>query len=221
MFVPTIENPLPALPLEGSVAAFAIDAPQGLPAIGRTCRECDVQARTPTRRLPGNLAQLETTVLYRSFVECGVKMFGAIANRSDWAVVGLVPSSDRKVVMETYPRAVALKMGFGPLPSKRATPYSYIENVWNGLQLCGYACESVIRPTVDQVDAALCAIAAQAEVAGRSQQLGRPPFWDADEGILREGLIVLANISAVITAAEPNSPSSRPILDGCFGFYFL
>src|SRR6266568_1688580 len=120
LFVPTTQNPLPNAPsVVQNIAAYAIDAPQGFPSRGQPCRECDIRAKTPTRRLPSSLVELEHTVLYRSFVECGVKTFAAIATRPEWTIVGLGSDAQRPVVMETYPRAVALRLGFGPLPSKR------------------------------------------------------------------------------------------------------
>ena len=55
-----------------------------------------------------------------------------------------------------------------------------------------YRCDSVIRPTVDQVDAMLCAVAGQAAVEGSGfmETFGREPVVDEEEGFLREGFIV-------------------------------
>lgn len=50
----------------------------------------------------------------------------------------------------------------------------------------------MIRPTVDQVDAMLCAVAGQAAVEGSGfmETFGREPVVDEEEGFLREGFIV-------------------------------
>jgi predicted nuclease with RNAse H fold len=192
LYVPTVDHPLPSIPVEiRDVVGYAIDAPQSLPARGQVCRKCDKEARTPTRRLPCTLLELERTVLYRAFVECGVRLFAALSQSREYMMVGLELQSRLPKVMETYPRAVALQLGFGPLPSKRQKPFEYVERVWAGLRGLGYHCNDVVRPTVDQIDAVLCAVAAQSECEDRSELLGEAPIWDKAESVLREGFIVL------------------------------
>jgi len=178
---PTVTQPLPKPPSGvHNVQSYAIDAPQGLPGIGRERRRWDELAGTPTRVLPQTLHELEHRKLYKGLIELGVKTFRHIYESADIHVFGLDDSYLFPVAAETYPRKVAETMGLKRLPSKRREPVRYVDYVWHFFQSLGYGCESVLRPSVDHVDAMLCAIAAHSWVADRKtcEALGEKPYVD-------------------------------------------
>lgn len=99
------------------------------------------------------------------------------------------------MVAETYPRYVVRRLWpeLGRLPSKRAAPAEYVELIYSRLREDGYECVSVVRPTVDQVDAMVCALAAEScrDAAGLPEgSVGERPALDRGERVLREGFIV-------------------------------
>ncbi len=195
VYVPSPERPLPASPSGWPPAFFGIDAPQGLPVPGERTRRADREAQVPTRSLPVTRAELETWPLYRAFVEAGVELFWAVHERELASVLGLVPIPDGEgTVCETYPRLVFSRLFPGVrIPSKRKDPFAYIEAVWGRLQAAGYSCDGVVRPGVDHCDAMLCALAAEACLAGDglpAGTVGLPPVVDPAERVLREGYIV-------------------------------
>lgn len=189
----TKDKPLPDSPsIVKNVQCYAIDAPQGLPKIGRKRRLCDELANTPTRVLPETLQELDNWKIYKGLIEGGVKTFWAICESTKIQIFGLNDLYEAPVAIETYPRKVAETLGVRHLPSKRKEPVLYVDHVWGLLKSLGYCCESVIRPAIDHVDAMLCAIAAQAvlDKQGAWQSLGEKPFTDKDGTVLREGFIV-------------------------------
>ena len=194
LYRPTMDRLLPDSPKNvEDVQCYAIDAPQGLPKIGRKRRLCDELAQTPTRVLPQTLRELENWKLYKGLIEGGVKTFWGIYNSKTIKVFGLNDQYEMPVAMETYPRKVAERLGLGRVPSKKKEPVNYMEYAWGFLKSLGYQCESVIRPALDHVDAMLCALAAQAFVDGQEhwEALGEKPFPDEGAAILREGFIVV------------------------------
>jgi hypothetical protein len=150
-------------------------------------------AQTPTKVLPRSLKDLEHWRLYKGLIELGIKTFWYIYDSKNMRILGLDGPPKLPIVAETYPRKVAEVMGLRPLPSKRKEPVRYADHIWNSLQSLGYRCESVVRPSVDQVDAMLCAIAAQALMADEEawQALGEKPYADKRGSVLREGFIVV------------------------------
>jgi len=194
MYSPTLSQLLPELPsLVENVGSYAIDAPQSLPKVGHKRRQCDMLAQTPTRVLPENLQGLEDWRLYKGLIELGIQTFWHIYRSGEIRIFGLDDTPELPLVAETYPRKVAEDLGLGRLPSKRNEPMRYVEHIWSFLQSQGFRCESVIRPSVDQVDAMLCAIAAQSIGAdsNASEPLGNKPYVDKEASVLREGFIVV------------------------------
>lgn len=195
-YVPTESAPLPALTfLPGDVRCMAIDAPQGLPASGATVREADRDANTPTRRLPQDREALARWTAYRGLIEAGISVFWWVFEQRLAAIPGLSEEMGATMsVVETYPRYMLRRLWPDlVIPSKRRDPIAYVDALYPRIQKRGYVCRSVIRPSVDQVDAMLCALAAERVVrAGGlpSGTVGAPPVADTDARVLREGYIV-------------------------------
>ncbi len=176
-YVPSAERPLPDRPPGvAEPACFALDAPQGLPARGATSRVADREARTPTSVLPERRAEVAALRAYGPLVEAGLTIF--------WACRGHVPP-----VVETYPRFVVRTLWPElAIPSKRKEPRRYVAELWPRIRALGYGS----RPpgTPDEVDAMLCALAAEAYASQTHVQVGVPAVADEEEGVLREGVIV-------------------------------
>lgn len=195
IYIPSSDKPLPESPESWSQPLYvAIDAPQGLPAPGKSNREADREASTPTKRLPADRVKLAQSKLYKGLIEAGIEIFWSV-HEGEW---GRIPGLDERpewpVVFETYPRYVIRQLWPRlDIPSKRRAPLMYVNDVWGKLQGEGYHCSGVTRPTVDQVDAMVCALAAEAclETGGwRGMTVGGPPVVDEDARVLREGYIV-------------------------------
>lgn len=175
-YLPSAEAPLPLPPphLEPATV-YAIDAPQSLPAPGSIRRAADREADTPTRVLPTRRRELAP--VYPEFVEAGLTVFWAAHEQA-------LP------VVETYPR-FAIKTLWPELaiPSKRRQPRRYVAELWALIRTLGYTS----RPpaTHHEIDAMLCALAAEAYAAGSHLRVGEPLAVDGDEGVLREGYIVV------------------------------
>jgi predicted nuclease with RNAse H fold len=187
-YVPSTARPLPDPPA-GMPAAecFALDAPQSLPELGATRRTADREANTPTSVLPDRLAGVAEMRAYGPFVEAGLAIF--------WAAREL-----ELPVVETYPRFVIRTLWPElKIPSKRREPKRYVAELWSLIRALGYSSRPPGRH--DEVDAMLCAVAAEAFAAGTHRQVGAPLEVDVDEGVLREGYIVV-----------PRPP--RPVDDG-------
>jgi hypothetical protein len=187
------EQPLPPAPGGWPAVFTAIDGPQGLPVPGQRTRRCDREARVPTKSLPTTRAELASWPLYRPFLVAGVELFWSVQEQETASVLGLVLVPEAGVVCETYPRYVASRLWPGlKLPSKRRAPATYIDVVWSRLQEAGYSCSSEIsRP--DDVDAMLCAIAAEACLVADGLPegtVGEAPVVDVGERVIREGFIV-------------------------------
>jgi hypothetical protein len=125
---------------------------------------------------------------YGPFVEAGLAIF--------WAANGLgLP------VVETYPRFVIRTLWPElKIPSKRKEPKRYVAELWSLVRALGYSS----RPpgSDDEIDAMLCAVAAEAFAAGTHLQVGAPLTVDDDEGVLREGYIVVPRPSRSPEADE-------------------
>lgn len=190
------EAPLPDPPPGWKRPSWiALDAPQGLPKPGRRVRQADREAGTPTRTLPGSRQELAGWRIYRPFITAGVEIFWSVHERELASILGLVPLPDEGcTVCETYPRYILRRLWPDlPIPSKTREPWAYVEAVWERLTRKGYRCPSVLRPTVDQADAMLCALAAEACLLSPSLPegtVGEPPFVDSQGRVLREGFIV-------------------------------
>lgn len=215
MYQPAEDAPLPRTPAGfPAPAVFAVDAPQGLPRPGAPTRRADRPADTPTRKLPHARAELEQWQLYGGLIRVGVMMFWAAHVRGLARLYGLEGAGGRTLSLgpetpvwaEPYPRYV-LKQLWPELkksiPSKKNTPLAYVDAVWGRLRAAGYACPGVVRPTVDQVDAMLCALAAKACEGGRAAgEVGCSPVVDEGEQLFREGWIVSP------TATHPTGDAS-------------
>ncbi len=176
-YQPSAERPLPDTPAGlPSVECYALDAPQSLPALGSTRRAADREARTPTSVLPEHPADVAAMRAYGPFVEAGLTIFWACHERS-------LP------VVETYPRFVIRTLWPElSIPSKRREPKRYVAELWARIRLQGYTS----RPpgTHDEIDAMICALAAEAVVAGSQIEVGAALVVDERDRVLREGYIV-------------------------------
>jgi len=196
MYVPTAEAPLPVMSvMPATVSCIAFDAPQGLPRPGEQVRQADVFANTPTRRLPNNRDQLKEWKAYRGLIEAGISIFWWAHTGRFATVAGLTSESgDGPIVVETYPRYVIKRLWPDlSIPSKKNDALQYVDAVYSRIQKLGLVCRSVVRPSVDQVDAMICALAAREFVESTKMpagSVGEPPVADSDAGLLREGFII-------------------------------
>jgi predicted nuclease with RNAse H fold len=177
-YQPSAARPLPEPPAGMAPAGcFALDAPQSLPAPGDARRAADRAADTPTRVLPHHRAAVAELKAYGPFVEAGLTIF--------WACRELTAS-----VVETYPRfAIRTLWPELAIPSKRKEPARYVAELWSRIRALGYRSRPPV--THDEIDAMLCALAAEAYAAGTHLQVGAPPTVDEAECVLREGYIVV------------------------------
>lgn len=197
LYLPSPAQPMPQPPAAWAAPEWvALDAPQGLPAPGQSTRDCDREAHTPTRRLPTDRGGMAEALLYKGLVQAGVDLFWAMYEQGLVRIAGVPLGADRlTTVCETYPRYVLRRLwpDLKPIPSKRKAPVDYVEAVWTRIRDAGYTCASVARPTVDQVDAMLCAMAAESAAEAGSLPagtVGEPPDPDYRNEVLREGFIV-------------------------------
>lgn len=195
-YQPSRERPLPEPPVGAGIpACYAIDGPQGLPRRGAAARQADQAAGTPTRRLPATRQDLESWRLYRGLIEAGIEVFWSVYRRGLGRIPGLEAGPPRPLVCETYPRYLLRRLWPGmKIPSKRRQPVCYGEAVYRRLRSLGYRCHDIIRPTPDQADAMLCALAARACAleGGQARLLfGAAPMADLEAQVLREGYIVV------------------------------
>ncbi|MEX2211210.1 MAG: DUF429 domain-containing protein [Gaiellaceae bacterium] len=184
-YLPSAEQPLPR---RYEPTAYALDAPQSLPRLGRSRRSADVGAKTPTSVLPTSRAGIAAMPIYRQFVEAGVEIFWSAQRSGLGAVPGLGGSGP--VLLETYPRFVirSLWPDLRPIPSKRKASRDYIDALWPRIRDLGLSGPEPRRH--DEIDALLCALAAKAWTEDQAVLVGEPPELDEDEGVLREGFIV-------------------------------
>lgn len=196
LYIPTIKKPLPQPP-EGlrQPRFMGFDAPQGLPGPGRAIRVADKEAGVPTKRLPANRTQLGIWKLYQGLIRAGVEIFWAVYEQGLASIAGLAHTAQSStIIFETYPRYVIRRLWPGlDIPSKKREPLAYVDTIWGRIQEAGYSCISVVRPTVDHVDAMLCAIAAEAFLKTGvlpEGTVGLKPEVDLAGKVLREGFIV-------------------------------
>ncbi len=194
-YLPSSQAPLPVLAVKpGPVGCIAFDAPQGLPRAGEHIRVADKDAGTPTRSLPADRRALENWKAYRGLIEVGISVFWWTYKKKLATVAGMTGEAHDLVIAESYPRYVIRRLWPSmTIPSKRRAPLEYVDAVYSGIQKLGYVCRSVIRPTVDQVDAMLCALAAGAfvEAGGLpAGTVGAPPVADEEGSVLRDGYII-------------------------------
>jgi predicted nuclease with RNAse H fold len=175
-YLPSAAFPLPGPPPHVPPATvFALDAPQSLPEPGASRRAADREADTPTRVLPAH--RRDMAPVYPAFVEAGLTIFWAAHEQG-------LP------VVETYPRfAIRTLWPELVIPSKRREPRRYVAELWARIRVLGYSS----RPPSShhEIDAMLCALAAEAFEAGSHLQVGAPLVVDEAESVLREGYIVV------------------------------
>ncbi len=177
-------------------ACIAVDAPQGLPLLTAepAMRPCDRNAATPTKRLPKTRDQLQSWRLYRPLIEVGIDLFWWCHTSRQHTVFGCGPRVGT-LVCESYPRYILKRLS--PeirIPSKRREPISYSEVVIDTIRAQGLEPGPVVRPSVDQCDALLCAVAARALCNAENDfpagTVGTPPVADEEARVLRDGYIV-------------------------------
>ena len=195
VYVPTVDHPLPSLPDRFTGAThFALDCPQSLPRFGETIRLADKLACTPTKRLPQTRQELEHWKPYGGLVRCGVTVFWSVYTNRIGSIPGLTNGITKQTVMETYPRYVLKRLWPDvDIPSKTKKPVDYVNLFWPKILALGFVCDSVQRPTVDQLDSAICAVVADrfSKYSGTLPgTVGTSPIVDAEDGVLREGFIV-------------------------------
>ena len=183
-FAPDGEGLLPPEVLADG-AVVAVDGPQGLAAPGRKVRAGERELRC-AGRTPDALPAAGSAP-YAGFLRGSVLLFSALRARG-LGVFGEVPQ-ERAVLLEVYPADLWKKWAGHPLPKKQTAEGRRAR--WDllrgqGLELPGGPAEL----THDQLDAAAAALAAYLWATGRTNSWGEPPSWDAEAGVLREGLIV-------------------------------
>jgi predicted nuclease with RNAse H fold len=186
-YVPSAEQPLPA---RYAAEAFALDAPQSLPRLGRTRRAADAAAKTPTSVLPQDRDAVRSMAAYGAFVDASLTIFWEAHTRALARIPGLAGSGPP--LLETYPRFVirTLWPDLGrEIPSKRKEPRRYVDELWARLRGLGLAGPAPVRH--DEVDALLCALAARAWTGGKAVEVGEPPELDSAASVVREGFIVV------------------------------
>jgi predicted nuclease with RNAse H fold len=186
-------SPLGTFLDDPNVLAVAIDAPQGLPEGLKPRRICDKAADTPTRRLPATRAEMVagcctdgTKLPYQTVLCLGVELFLGHCDQ----VLG-IPDCDTPRLVETYPRAIYRCLTGNAPPSKRQTPLQYMTAVYSILGEQGIRCPGVQTPSTDQADALLCALVARMFAEDKALCVGKAPWVDHRENVLREGFIVL------------------------------
>jgi hypothetical protein len=113
---------------------------------------------------------------YGPFVEAGLTIFWACHERA-------LP------VVETYPRFVIRTLWPDlAIPSKRKEPQRYVAELWPRIRALGFRSRPPV--THDEIDAMLCALAADAFAADTHLQVGAPLVVDEADRVLREGYIV-------------------------------
>jgi predicted nuclease with RNAse H fold len=184
-YAPSLEQPLPP---GRTPAAYALDAPQGLPAPGRSRRVADRKANTPTRILPRTREEVADMTAFAPFVEAGLGMFWEAQRGGLAAVPGCRGSGP--ALLETYPRLVIRRLWpeLARIPSKRKEPRRYVEELWLRLQQLGL--EGPAPGRHDHVDALLCAVAGRSWLDGRAVEVGEAPEPDQRGRVFREGFIV-------------------------------
>ncbi|MDQ0189253.1 hypothetical protein JI721_11970 [Alicyclobacillus cycloheptanicus] len=100
---------LPHPPVDVPVSHIGFDCPQGLPLLDKPCRSTDLEAKTPTKRMAHDRAELLLGNLMCSpLVQLGVALFWSVLKRDEGTVYGFSPTSKGKgeqpVIFETYPR---------------------------------------------------------------------------------------------------------------------
>jgi len=194
----TPEHILPVPPeFLSPVRAIAVDAPQGLPALDaeKPIRRCDQLANSPTRVLPLHRRDLQTWNLYCGLIEFGIDFFWKCHQTPGITIAGIELKNDPQVlVCETYPRMILRRMaGIAKIPSKRKSPVEYADMVTSFLKDLGFQFDILLRPTPDQCDAMLCALAASSlkdAIHLPENTVGLPPIADEKEQVIREGFIV-------------------------------
>ncbi|HUU26398.1 MAG TPA: DUF429 domain-containing protein [archaeon] len=195
-YIPSAGIPLPVPPPHWPEPAYiGIDAPQGLPLKGEKMRLADREAGVPTKTLPRDREELAGWKLYKGLIEAGVEIFWSVYRNGMADIPGL--ESNRAAgttVFETYPRYVIKRLWPElKIPSKSKEPFLYSTEVYRLIRQYGFNCPGLLRPSIDQVDSMLCALAAYSfQTSGElpSGTVGRPPFADKRASVLREGLIV-------------------------------
>jgi predicted nuclease with RNAse H fold len=185
-YVPSASRPLPEPPPDLVPACFAIDAPQGLPVAGEPRRLADRLANTPTRVLASRREDAAAGA-FGALVEAGLTIFWEALERG---LASLERENALPTIVETYPHFVIRTIGPDlRIPSKRREPRRYVGEVWAGIGGLGYRAAAP-PATHDEVDAALCALAAQAWNRGAAVEVGLAPVVDVPARVLREGFIV-------------------------------
>ena len=128
-------------------------------------------------------------------IEVGISVFWWVYKGQLATIAGLPPVLGRATtIVEAYPRYVIRRLWPSlRIPSKKNEPLQYIDTLYSRIQKLGYVCRSVIRPSVDQVDAMLCALAAHAYQKNNGLPdgtVGEAPVPDEPSQVLREGFIV-------------------------------
>lgn len=186
-YVPSASRPLPEPPQGVAPTCFALDAPQGLPIPGELRRAADRLANTPTRVLPSRRDDVPAMRAFGALVEAGLTIFWEALERG---LASLDRQGAAPAIVETYPRfAIRTLWPDLRIPSKRKEPRRYVAELWPRIRELGYRAATA-PATHDEVDAALCALAAQAWERGVAVEVGLAPVVDAPGRVLREGFIV-------------------------------
>lgn len=164
---------------------LAIDGPQGLSAPGRAMRESERLLRAAGKSGPALPRPGERP--YAGFVAGSVTLFSAL-RRKGWGLLGEVPHEET-VLLEVYPgdlwpRWAGYRMPRKSLSAGRHARYDLLRGLGLDLPVGREAA------THDQLDAAAAAYAAYLWATGKAREVGEPPAFDPEAGLVREGYIV-------------------------------
>lgn len=173
--------------------SLMLDAPQGLAQLGRNirCSEKLLGAAGKTGETRPPLTQV-----YGGFICSSLDLFAA------FHAAGLAISPTSLLgVCEVYPAAIWTRLAHR-IPNKRQVPGREARAaLMHGL---GVALPVAV-PTHDQLDAcaaALLGAAADGRISGmKVAPVGEPVYWDATDGCLREGPILLPDVDAELSAS--------------------
>ena len=183
-----------------------LDGPQGLATAGTGLRACERQSaavgKTPDRR--PDLAEP-----FAGFICSSLDIFAALKR----AGIPISPPSFVGGVSEVYPGHIWTVLSAGRALPKKSTERGRLarKHLLEALGVCGLPG----LPTHDQNDAcvaALLAAAADGKVAGMTTRgIGSPLFSDPN-GTLREGPMVVPDVTAVTAALISQALRNIPLL---------
>lgn len=148
---------LRALLTDLAPAVVAIDAPPGWAVDGRRSCEQALSARGISVFTTPNAEKGETNPFY-AWMQTGFAMFDAARG---------IPT------LETFPHAVAIALR-GRAPERGLLKHPTEKRAWRRAALAEAGVDTAHLRSIDEIDAALCAVTGRWHLAGRTEALGDP-----------------------------------------------